>query len=111
VAKISSKGAWGDLLQAGVEIYVYQPTMMHTKMLIVDRELVSVGSTNVDSRSLRLNDEASLNVYDRAFAEQMTAVFEADLGPTLRYTYEAWTHRPLREKLAEKILWPIKSQL
>jgi cardiolipin synthase len=111
VAKISSKGAWGDLLQAGVEIYVYQPTMMHTKMLIVDRELVSVGSTNVDSRSLRLNDEASLNVYDRAFAEQMTAVFEADLGPTLRYTYEAWTRRPLREKLAEKILWPIKSQI
>jgi cardiolipin synthase len=111
VAKISSKGAWGDLLQAGVEIYVYQLTMMHTKMLIVDRELVSVGSTNVDSRSLRLNDEASLNVYDRAFAEQMTAVFEADLGPTLRYTYEAWTRRPLREKLAEKILWPIKSQI
>jgi cardiolipin synthase A/B len=111
VAKISSKGAWGDQLQAGVEIYVYQPTMMHTKMLIVDRELVSVGSTNVDSRSLRLNDEASLNVYDRAFAEQMTEVFEADLRPALRYTYETWKHRPLRERLAEKILWPIKSQI
>jgi cardiolipin synthase len=111
VVRISSKGAWGELLQAGVEIHVYQPTMLHTKMLIVDRELVSVGSTNLDIRSLRLNDEANLNVYDRDFARAMTGVFEADLGPTVRYTYELWRGRPLKEKLAEKILWPIKSQL
>jgi cardiolipin synthase len=109
--RISSKGAWGELLRAGVEIFVYQPTMLHTKMLIVDRELVSVGSTNVDIRSLRLNDEANLNVYDRDFARAMTEVFEADLRPSVRYTYEMWRDRPLKEKLAEKILWPIKSQL
>ncbi|HSE27897.1 MAG TPA: phospholipase D-like domain-containing protein [Gemmatimonadales bacterium] len=111
VVRISSKGAWGELLRAGVEIFVYQPTMLHTKMLIVDRELVSVGSTNLDLRSLRLNDEANLNVYDRDFARAMTEVFEADLGPTVRYTYEMWRDRPLTERLAEKILWPIKSQL
>jgi cardiolipin synthase len=111
VVRISSKGAWGELLQAGVEIFVYQPTMLHTKMLIVDRELVSVGSTNLDIRSLRLNDEANLNVYDRDFARAMTEVFEADLGPTVRYTYEMWRDRPLTERLVEKILWPIKSQL
>ena len=109
--RIASKSAWGDLLSAGVEIYIYQPTMLHTKMLIIDHELVSVGSTNFDIRSFRLNDEASLNVYDREFAERMTEVFEADLEPAVRYTHEMWLKRPLREKLVEKVVLPIKSQL
>ena len=65
VVRLSSRSGWGPLLDAGVEIFEYQPTMMHAKALIVDRLLVSVGSTNVDLRSFQLNDEASLNVYDR----------------------------------------------
>lgn len=109
--KIASKAEWGPLLAAGAELHVYQPTMLHTKMLIVDREMVSVGSTNFDIRSIRLNDEASLNIYSRSFAAAMTKVFEADLRPTEKYTYEMWRQRPLREKLSEKILLPIKSQL
>lgn len=109
--RIASKGEWGPLLQAGVEIHVYQPTMMHSKLLVIDNEMVSVGSTNFDLRSLRLNDEVSLNVYDVAFARQMTEVFEADLRASKRYTLEMWKHRPLREKLVEKFLLPIKSQL
>lgn len=107
----ASKGEWGPLLAAGVEIYEYQPTMMHTKMLIVDRHLTSVGSTNFDIRSFRLNDEASLNVYDETFAKAMTAVFEKDLEPTIRYTHAMWEKRPFKEKFVEKVLRPIKSQL
>ena len=109
--RLASKGTWGRLLKAGVEIFVYQPTMMHTKMLIIDRELVSVGSTNFDPRSFRLNDEANLNVYDNAFASQMTAVFERDLKSGMPYTYDMWKRRPLGEKLVEKLLRPIRSQL
>lgn len=109
--RLASKASWGELLLAGVEIHEYQPTMMHNKLLIVDGELVSVGSTNFDVRSFRLNDEASLNVYDRAFAERMTVVFERDLVPTKRYTYEMWAQRPLKEKLFEKFVLPLKSQL
>jgi cardiolipin synthase len=110
-ARMASKAGWGPLLMAGVEIYEYEPTMFHNKMLIVDRELVSVGSTNFDLRSFQLNDEASLNVYDHAFAERMTKVFEDDLLPTKRYTYETWKQRPLKEKLSEKFILPLKSQL
>jgi cardiolipin synthase len=110
-ARMASKAGWGPLLLAGVEIYEYEPTMFHNKLLIVDRELVSVGSTNFDLRSFQLNDEASLNVYDHAFAERMTKVFEDDLIPTKRYTYETWKKRPLKEKLFEKFILPIKSQL
>jgi cardiolipin synthase A/B len=110
-ARFASKAGWGPLLLAGMEIYEYEPTMFHNKMLIVDGELVSVGSTNFDLRSFRLNDEASLNIYDRDFAQRMTAVFESDLKPTKRYTYQTWKKRPLKEKLFETFILPLKSQL
>ena len=109
--RLASKANWGDLLLAGVEIYEYQPTMMHNKLLVVDGLMVSVGSTNFDLRSFRLNDEASLNVYDPAFAARMTEVFEADLKPTVRFDYEKWKARPLKEKLFERFILPLKSQL
>lgn len=109
--RLASRASWEPLLLAGMEIREYQPTMLHTKMLIVDRELVSVGSTNFDIRSFRLNDEASLNLYDRAFADEMTAVFEEDLRHSVRYTHEMWQQRPLKEKLMEKFVIPFRSQL
>ncbi len=109
--RLASKAGWGELLMAGIEVYEYQPTMMHNKLLIVDGVMTSVGSTNFDGRSFRLNDEASLNVYDTTFAARMTEVFESDLKPTIRFTYEMWKQRPLKEKLFEKFIVPIKSQL
>jgi len=109
--RIASKAHWEPLLEAGVEIYEYQPTMMHNKVLIADREMVSVGSTNFDPRSFRLNDEASLNAYDRTFAERMSAVFEKDLESPQRYTLEMWKRRPWKERFVEKVILPIRSQL
>ncbi|HEY4530787.1 MAG TPA: phospholipase D-like domain-containing protein [Luteimonas sp.] len=109
--RLSSKASWGGLLDEGIEIHEYQPTMLHVKLLIVDGELVSLGSTNFDIRSFRLNDEASLNVYDRAFAARMTEVFEQDLVHAVQYSHEMWEQRPLHEKLAEKVVRPIRSQL
>ena len=109
--RIASKSEWGPLLREGVEIHLYQPTMMHTKMLVVDTALVSVGSTNFDYRSFRLNDEASLNVFDVPFAEQMTSVFELDLRDATAFTYAMWRDRPLRERIAETLILPIKSHL
>jgi cardiolipin synthase len=109
--RIASKAHWEPLLEAGVEIYEYQPTMMHNKVLVVDHEMVSVGSTNFDPRSFRLNDEASLNVYDHEFAQRMSQVFEDDLAQTRRYTLEMWRQRPLKQRLVEKFVLPIRSQL
>ena len=109
--RLASKAHWGELLLGGVEIHEYQPTMMHNKLLIVDGLMVSVGSTNFDVRSFRLNDEASLNVYDAGFAARMTEVFEDDLKHTVLYTHEMWERRPLKEKLVEKFIRPIRSQL
>jgi cardiolipin synthase len=109
--RIASKRGWGRLLEAGVEIYVYEPTMLHCKMLIFDGFMVSVGSTNFDMRSFELNDEASLNVYNADFAAEMTTVFERDLESAARYSYQRWRGRSWAQKVAELILLPIRSQL
>jgi cardiolipin synthase len=109
--KAASRATWGPLLQAGAEIYEYQPTMYHCKVMIVDNLLVSVGSTNFDNRSFRLNDEANLNVYNAAFAQRQTQVFEDDIRRSRRVTYEAWQDRPFKEKLAEMMTRVLHSQL
>ena len=111
VVRKASRASWGGLLEAGAEIYEYQPTMFHCKTLIVDRQLVSVGSTNFDNRSFRLNDEANLNIYDAAFAEHLTAVFEQDLRRARRITLEMWKNRPWHEKLLEKASALLSTQL
>jgi cardiolipin synthase A/B len=96
---------------SGVEIYEWESNMFHCKMLIFDRYMVSVGSTNFDMRPFELNDKASLNVYSVTFAQQMTEVFEGDLKLSTPYTLQGWQNRPWMQRVAEVILIPIKSQL
>ena len=109
--RIATKRAWGPLLESGVEIHEYDPTMLHCKMLIFDHYMVSVGSTNFDMRSFELNDEASLNIYNAKFAQHVTQVFEEDLKHSTAYDFAQWQGRPWLEKLAEVVLVPIRSQL
>ena len=107
----ASRARWGPLLEAGAEIYEYQPTMYHVKVMVVDDALVSVGSTNFDNRSFRLNDEANLNIYDAQFARQQTAVFEDDLAKSRRMTLDAYRNRPMQEKLLERAASLLEGQL
>jgi cardiolipin synthase len=111
LARRASRAAWGELLQSGAEIYEYQPAMFHCKMMLVDGRLASVGSTNFDNRSFRLNDEANLNVYDEAFVRELEAVFEADLKRSRRIGYEEWKHRPRLEQVTEQVSSFLSSQL
>jgi cardiolipin synthase len=98
----ASRALWGELLEAGAEIHVYQPTMYHCKLVIVDGLLSSVGSTNFDPRSFHLNDEANLNVYDPEFARELTRAFEKDLARCKPVTLEQWQRRPALEKARER---------
>jgi cardiolipin synthase len=97
----ASRGRWGDLLRAGVEIYEYEPTMYHVKQMIVDDFWVSIGSSNLDNRSFRLNSEANMNLLDAKFAAEQSRLFEDDLRKSRRVTYEAWRARPMEERLLE----------
>ena len=111
VVRRASRADWGELLQAGVEIYEYQPAMFHCKMMLVDSQLASVGSTNFDNRSFRLNDEANLNVYDRVFVERLEGVFESDLKASRRISYAQWKNRPNFEQVVEAVSSILSSQL
>ena len=111
VVQRASRARWEPLLRAGVEIYEYQPTMFHCKVMIVDEIWTSVGSTNFDNRSFALNDETNLNVYDRDFAKQQVRLFEEDLKHTRRITLEDWKNRPWKEKLGDLAGSIFRSQL
>ena len=77
--------------------------MYHCKVMIVDGLLTSVGSTNFDDRSMRLNDEANVNVYNAEFARRQTVIFEQDIARSRRITYAMWNARPWNEKLWEVV--------
>ena len=109
--RAASRASWGPLLAAGAQMSEYQPTMFHCKVFTVDGLLVSVGSTNFDNRSFRLNDEANLNIYDADFAAAQTVQFEADLKQSKRITLEDWQNRPLREKAMERLASLLAIQL
>ena len=111
VVRRASRAHWGRLLLAGAEIYEYQPTMFHCKVMVIDDLWVSVGSTNFDNRSFALNDEANLNVYDADFARRQSAVFERDLKRSRRITHDEWAQRPWMEKLVEHGSAVLSSQL
>ena len=109
--RAASRKTWGPLLKAGIEIYEYQTTMYHCKVMTIDGLLVSVGSTNFDNRSFSLNDEANLNVYDAAFAARQTQVFENDLKQARPISFEQWAARPAQEKVLEMLSSLLNSQL
>ncbi|NHZ82423.1 cardiolipin synthase [Massilia sp. CCM 8695] len=111
LVRIASRERWGDLLAAGIEIAEYQPTMFHVKALVVDSLMVSVGSTNFDNRSFSLNDEANLNVIERAFATEQVAIFDQDWRHARQITLQAWQQRPWTEKVAGQLASLVGDQL
>ena len=111
IVRAASRERWGELLKAGIAIAEYQPTMYHVKALMVDALMVSVGSTNFDNRSFSLNDEANLNVIDRAFARQQVAIFNADWQLARPISYAAWQQRPWQDKLLSKLANLVGDQL
>ena len=111
IVRSASRSLWGALLDAGVQIYEYQPTMYHCKVMIVDDVWVSVGSTNFDDRSFRLNDEANLNIYDAAFAAEQVKVFEEDKLKSRLMTRAEFKNRSKAAKLFEEIAGTLRRQL
>ncbi len=111
IVQKASRHFWGELLEAGIKIYEFQPTMYHCKLVILDDVWTSIGSTNIDERALRLNDEANINFYDRGFTASQIALFEADLQRSRPYTLRRWQERPVAEKLSDWFASLLRSQL
>jgi cardiolipin synthase len=97
----ASRHFWGELLEAGVKIYEYQPTMYHVKIVTVDEAWATLGSANFDERSFRLNDETNVNVYDASFVREQASLFEADKRRARAVSLADWQRRPLSIKVSD----------
>jgi len=101
----ASRFHYGELLDGGVQIFEYRPTMMHNKVMIVDGIWTSIGSINFVNRSMKKNGEANVSIYDRRFAERAEATVEADLIQSERFTKEKWKKRGLLARFGELFFW------
>jgi cardiolipin synthase A/B len=101
--RLSSHSYFEHLLESGVKIYEYQPTMMHTKGIVVDGAWSVVGSANMDIRSKELNHENVLGILDEGFARDMEATFAADLKHAERIDLEQWRRRGWFEHVKERM--------
>ena len=99
----SSRRLYGELLEAGAEIYEYEAAMMHAKTLVIDGVWSVIGSTNFDNRSFGLNDEVNLAARDAQLAARLTEDFNRDLESCRRITLEEWRKRPLLEQAHEQV--------
>jgi cardiolipin synthase len=100
-----------ELLDHGVKIYEYQPTLNHQKVMVVDGVWALVGSTNLDDRSLDINDEASVGLIDPGVAGELRAAFVLDARQCRRLTREAWGRRSAWHRLVDRVSYLLNEQL
>jgi cardiolipin synthase A/B len=99
--KYASRYAYQRLLDLGIDIYEYQPTMMHAKTMVVDGSWSMFGSANFDNRSLELNDELNVAVSDQGLAARLLEDFEQDLRRAKKLDPAEWRRRPFLDKARE----------
>lgn len=104
--KHASRDTFQRLLEAGIDVYEYVPTMMHAKIMIVDGVLSVFGSGNFDNRSLELNDEITLAVFSPDLGRQLARAFDEDLTRSKQWSLDEWRRRPWHWKVRERF-WGI----
>ena len=100
--KFASRAQYERMMEEGIEIYEYQPAMMHTKAVIVDGVMSIVGSANFDNRSFELNDELNVAVFDASVARRLREDFERDIARSAKLDLEKWRSRPIHIRAREK---------
>lgn len=101
--RLAGRSVYEALLEGGVRIYEYRPTMIHAKTLTIDGAWSSVGSVNFDNRSFQLQDEVTLCVSSGAFAARLDAQFERDLKRSEEIDLERWNGRSLPARAGEAL--------
>ena len=93
-----------ECLLSGIKIYLYEPTVMHAKVVIIDDDFVTTGSTNFDFRSFEHNFEFNALIYSKELNRKMKEIFDADLQQCTRVSMGKWKQRPLMQKALESIV-------
>ena len=90
-------------LDAGIKIYFYEPGMLHAKVVVIDDEFVTTGSTNFDFRSFEHNFEGNLLLYSKDFNQRMTRIMHDDMMQSTRISLRAWRRRSMWQKALESL--------
>ena len=109
--RVAGRDSYSQLLDAGVRIFEFQPTMLHAKSLTVDGCWSSVGTVNFDNRSFQLHDEIMLGVWDSHFSSLLTEQFEKDIKRSEEITSERWAGRGVRRRAAETSMRVFRREL
>src|SRR5689334_18168436 len=111
IVRHASRSKFGELLKAGIEVYEYQPGLLHAKVMIVDGIWATIGSTNLDSRSFALNEELNAVVYHTAVVAHLEDIFAEDPQYSRKIEYERWRGRGFVNQALEVLSRPIREQL
>ena len=111
IVQHASHHRYGALLKAGVKVYEYERTLLHSKVMVVDGIWSSIGSTNFDARSFELNDEINVGIIDRAIAAQLRATFAADMKYARQRTSGEWEDRGMWHRLKDMTAYLAHEQL
>jgi cardiolipin synthase A/B len=107
---LATESYMGELLESGIRMYRYTKGFIHSKTVVVDRQIVSIGSANMDFCSLETNFEINAIIYDRKLATEMITVFHSDLENCKAISLRTWKKRPLHRKFftsASRLLSPV----
>ena len=104
ITHLGSLSYLDDIMRAGVRIYLYQKGFLHSKLMVSDDTLSTVGSTNMDFRSFEHNFEINAFVYQKEFALQMKRIFTHDMHHCERLIPSRWLKRPLKQRMAESFM-------
>jgi len=106
--QIAAEAEYERLLRCGVRIWNFQPSMLHAKVMTVDGAVVSIGSANLNSRSMCLDEEANIVVIDPEFVQELDRHFDEDLDRSTEIKLGQWTERPRRQHLYERLTAPVR---
>ena len=109
--QLAAEAQFEKLLEAGVRVWSYQPTMVHAKIVLVDDLVACVGSANFDRRSMKLNHEVEVVVLDPAVVAVLDGHFDADVEQSVPIDPERWSQRALPQRLAELVVRPLRGRL
>jgi len=107
----AARESFEALMASGVDLYHYEKTMCHQKIVIIDDDLSIIGSTNFNQRSLRRDAEAMLVLAGEKRNRELRHHFEDDLQHCVRVKEAKWTHRSATQRFLESVVLPFKKQL
>jgi cardiolipin synthase A/B len=106
--QVAAESTFAGLLEHGVSIASFQPSMLHAKIMTVDGIAATIGSANFNARSVSLDDEINLVIIEPGLVKELDEQFDADLTRSVQLDPSRWEHRPLLQRVVEEVVAPLR---